>query len=294
MGVKLACESADAAESPERDGRRGERAREGALVGVMIALVACSGGKPKSAVDEAHKHDAAIAVARDAGAAVPQGPYRVADGPKGDVQITVEWHDVDAASRASTGRTACGTPHAAAVAPTVLWGIPEVMIVLAVDHGKPLVDPEARVVLDHCALVPRVVVAGGTLAIASASETPAKLTLTKQGDVRALDKIAAGAARPIQLPIAGHTVTAALEPGGVYELALDGDPETSWIIAETTPYASITDPTGRAILRDVPVGTYGVVAWLPARAGQHARIARGEVTITSGALGEVTLDLTKQ
>lgn len=257
---------------------------------IVLSLAACSGGKPKIA-DDTRKHDAAIA--RDASVAVPSGPYRAVDGPTGDVQVTALWRDVPVASRASSGRTACGTPRAAAVAPTVLWGIPEVFIVLASDHGKPLVDPEARVVLDHCALVPRVIVAGQTLTIASAADAPAKLSLVKSGDVRELDKIAPGAARLVQLPVAGHAASAALETGGVYQLAIEGDPEVSWIIAEATPYTSITDPTGHTILRDVPVGTYGVVAWLPARAGQPARLARGEVTVTASALGEVTLDLTK-
>lgn len=268
---------------------------------VTVALAACSGGRPKSddTSEPARKHDAAITASaplvHDASmrVAMPTGPYHVVDEPKGDVQVTAVWQDVPLASRSSAGRTTCGTPRAGAVAPTVLWGIPEVFVLLAIDHGKAPGDPEVRVTLDHCALVPRVAVAADTIVVTSAADAPAKLTITKQGDVHGLDKVAPGGTRAIGLPIAGHSVSVPLEAGGVYQIAIEGDPEASWIISAATPYTSITDPTGHAILRDVPVGTYGVVAWLPARAGQPARVAHGEVTVTAGSLGEVTLDLTK-
>jgi hypothetical protein len=258
---------------------------------VFLALAACSSGRPK-AIEDARKHEAPVV--RDALPPLPSGPYRVDDGPKGDASVRVEWHDVPAVQRASAGRTACGTPRAPVAAPTVIWGIPDVFVVLATDHGKANAESTARVVLDHCALVPRVIVAGGTLAVASAMQRPAKLALTREGDVHQLDAIAAAATRPIMLPVTGHEVDVALEAGGVYQLAEGTDSETSWIVAATQPYTSITDATGVAILRDVPVGSYPVIAWLPARAGHEARIARGQVTVPASGLGEVTLDLTAQ
>lgn len=259
----------------------------------LVALVACSGAKPKSVEDaRAPRADAA---------ARPAAPYRVDDaGPKGDVQIRVEWHDVPIAARQSPGRT-CGTPRLPAVAPTTTWGIPDVLVVIAADHGKAVIDPGARVVVASCAegrpapvqLVPRAVIAGATLEIASEVEAPVQLALAKQGELGALAAVAApsGKGRLIALPIAGHAVDVALEPGAIYVLAGDAlDP--AWIVTLDQPYAAITEPSGQVVVRDVPVGTYQVTSWLPPHGADAARLAHAQVTVAAGALAEVTLDLT--
>ncbi len=258
-------------------------------VRVVAALVLAACSSKAKAVEDARtakKIDAAPPVQ------VPTGPYRVdTASPKGDVAIRAEWHDVPVASRASPGRTACGTARRPAVEPTTTWGIPDTVVVIAIDHGKALVDPGARVALAGCALSPRVIVSGTTLAIASAAEAPAKLALSRAGELAHLDALAPGKPRDVMLPIAGHEVDATLTAGDVYTLTTDDD--AAWIVAATQPYIAITDATGVATLRDVPVGTYAVTAWLPARAGDKARLARGQVTVAAGGLVEVTLDLGK-
>ena len=239
---------------------------------LIVAAAACSGAKPKAVEDAKH----AVA-ARDAGG-------DVAAAGKGDVQIRVEWHDVPLAARASAGRTACGTPIAAAVAPTTTWGVPDAFVVVGVEHRD--APDDARITLDHCALVPRVVVAGGTIAIASAADAPAKLALTRRGDLRDPATLSAGAARSILLPIAGHEVRAKLDAGAIYELAGD---QSAWIVA--APNAVVTDANGQATLRELPIGTYPVTAWLPPRAGQPARIAHGKVAVAAGGLAELVVEL---
>ena len=204
-----------------------------------IAVAACSGGGAK----KPHVVEDAPAVAKPV---VPAGPYRVdATFDKGDVQIRVEWKDVPVEARASAGRTACGTAKLAAVAPTTTWGIPDVVVMIDANHGKPMSgsgtatgsgpgsgsgsivrgDVATRIVLDHCAL--------------------------------------------------------ALDADSINELRADED--SAIAVVAPTPYYAITEANGQVVLRDVPVGTFEIAAWLPARA------AHGKVTVTAGALAEVTL-----
>lgn len=251
----------------------------------VVLLVACSGSKPK-VVEDARKLETPRDVASPA-----SGPYAVVGGPASDVQVRVLWTGVPSEHRASSGRTACGTPRAAAVAPTVLWGIPEVFVVLAAEKGKAMTELAARVVLDQCAFAPRAIVAGKALDIASGAEAPVKLSLVKQGELADPAKLAAGTSRDVMLPVAGHEVTAALDAGAIYRLAAGDDAEVAWIVAAPQPYVGITDHTGAVILRDVPLGTYAVTAWLPPRAGKPGRVAKGQVTVVEGPLSDVTLDL---
>jgi len=160
---------------------------------------------------------------------------------------------------------------------------------------------EARVVLSDCALSPRVAI-GASLVVESAADRPASVLLAKRADLAKLEAVSAtGAAgspapRTLRLPIAGHAVAVALEPGGVYELATGAkDPETSWIVGAGVTgagvAAAVTDVSGQAVLRAVPAGPHAVTAWLPPRAGQPARLARGTVTAVAGELAELTLQL---
>lgn len=288
---------------------------------VLVALVGCS-GKPKGS-DEAPKHPGSGS--SDVGSAHDTAILGPATGD-GDVQLRVEWKDVPVAARASSGRTACGTPRAPAVAPTTTWGIPDVFVMIdapakpatggAAASGSATtgsatagsaadtratastVPSEARIALDHCALAPRVALASTTLVLASAADSPAKLALSKSSLLPFGGTAAAGAAKPVYLPVAGHSVEATLEPRGIYhvQIANDGttfDAEDAWIVAADTPYAAISDASGQAVLRDLPVGTYTATAWLPPRAGQDAKIAHAQVTVTDGGLAEVTLDISK-
>jgi hypothetical protein len=245
---------------------------------VCLALVACSGGKSRAIEDAKHPPPPGDAnVRRDAAPA--------ATPTTGDVQIRIEWTNVPAAIRTSPGATPCNTPRAPSVSPSTTWGIGDVFVIV---DGAPTGHGEARVRLADCVLAPRVLI-GDSLAIESAADRPAKLVLARRGDVASLDHLETGTRRTIQLPIAGHTVTTALEPNGVYELATDAkDPETAWILAAP---AAITEPNGVVLVKDVPVGKHAVRAWLPPRAGQPARHATGEVTVAGGDLAELTLQL---
>lgn len=249
------------------------------LACVTLAVGACSGNKRPPAVEDAtHAGSARDApAAHDGSGAAPA--VAVASG---DVQVRVTWTDVPRAARASPGKTACGTPRAPAVSPTTTWGIPDVLVIL--EGGPPPVG-EARIRLADCALAPRVAI-GGALVVDSAADRPARLALRAAGTDTDLHALEGTATRPIQLPIAGHAVTTPLPPGSVHELRYAD--ESSWIVAGP---GVVTDRGGVAMLRDVPVGTHTVRAWLPPRAGQPARHATGEVAVADGDLAELSLEL---
>jgi hypothetical protein len=200
----------------------------------------------------------------------------------GDLLVRVEWKDVPASVRGSPGRTPCNTPRAPAVAPTTTWGIPDVFVFVDGAPGKP---GEARVVLAECALAPRVA-HGATLIVESAADRPMTVTLSKQGAIADPTKLADGDPRPIQLPIAGHQASVALDAGALYTLAIDK--ETAWVAAGA---AAVTDAAGAILVEDLPAGTRQVTAWLPPRSGQPARIAKGEIEIKPGAQADLTLEL---
>ena len=262
-----------------------------------LACAACSGrGASKPRVEDA----AVVKVAAPA-PVVPTGPYKVdATFDKGDVQIRVEWKDVPVEARASSGRTACGTAKAPAVAPTTTWGIPDVVVMIEVNHGKASASASAsgsgstvtpsRVVLEKCALSPRVAIVEPPWIVASAMDAPAKVTIAKLGAARPLAAPAAAQkAATIILPVAGHEAAAALDSNSITELRSDDD--SAIAVVAPTPYYAVTEANGQVVLKDVPVGTFDVAAWLPARAGQPSRAARGKVTVTTGGLAEVTLAL---
>jgi hypothetical protein len=252
---------------------------------LVVAGAACSGtGAHKPAViEDAPK----VAVAPS----VPAGPYKVdAKFDKGDVQIRVEWKDTPTEARASAGRTACGTAKAPAVAPTTTWGIPDVVVVVDANHGKDFAEAGAgspRIVLEKCALTPRVVLAS-SLIVASAADAPAQLAVLKLGAARPLAIPAAATETQIlRLPISGHEVSLAVD--GIVEVRSAED--TAIAVAPATPYYAVTEANGQVVLRDVPVGSFDVAAWLPARGGQPAKLAHGKVTVVSGGLAEVSLAL---
>ncbi|HSK01766.1 MAG TPA: hypothetical protein VK932_11020 [Kofleriaceae bacterium] len=221
-------------------------------------------------------------------------------------------------ARASPGRTPCNTPRSPAAAPTATWGIPDAIVLVegarsdsaarpadsapagstAAQAGSaavPADSAEARIVLADCALSPRVAI-GSPLLIESAVDRPATVRLAKRAELSKPEAASAppGAApRTLRLPIAGHAVSVPLDAGGVYELATaDRAPETAWIIApQPAAAAAVTDASGQVVLRGVPPGPHAVTAWLPPRAGQPARIARGTVTAAVGSLAELTLQL---
>ena len=121
-------------------------------------------------------------------------------------------------------------------------------------------------------------------------DAPAKVTIAKLGAARPLAAPAAAQkAATIFLPVAGHEAAVALDGNSIAELHSDDD--SAIAVVAPTPYYAVTEANGQVVLKDVPVGTFDVAAWLPARAGQPSRVARGKVTVTSGGLAEVTLAL---
>ncbi|HUJ63574.1 MAG TPA: hypothetical protein VLX92_33975, partial [Kofleriaceae bacterium] len=147
--------------------------------GALVALVACSSHATHTVEDARSASRAEPPPSHDAPLAPPAGPYRVDDhpGPAGDATIRVEWPEAPAALRASTGRTPCGTARPPAIAPTTMWGIPDVVVAVLPEHGEAAPQREARIVLDRCALEPRVAVAGATLAITGTAAAPAELAI---------------------------------------------------------------------------------------------------------------------
>lgn len=250
----------------------------------MLALVgaqACS-GKPRSdeptpAVirSEAGASDAALA---DASPSDAPGAHAT-----GDLQIRVEWPDVPAVARSSPGRTPCNTPRSPAITPTTTWGVPDALVII---DGASGAAGEARITLADCAFSARIVT-GTTLAITSAVDRPATLTLRKRGPLAAL---VAGEPRLVRLPIAGHTVTTTLDPGAIYSLETDAaDPEVAFVAA--LPGAYLTEANGQVTIHGLGVGSHAVTAWLPPRAGQPARTGHATAKITANDLAELTIPL---
>jgi hypothetical protein len=222
---------------------------------LLLALVACSGSKTKiedaKPVVAPHVADAA----RPIDAAPPPG--------NGDVSIRVEWHDVPLDARKPG---TCGPQ----VAPTTTWGIPDTVVTLTAPGTPP--PRTARVDFNTC-FSPRIVLASDTVTLASGSLAPAMVTVKGEGREVA-----------VQLPIAGHQVEVPVAPGTT---ALVAPASQGWVVVPKTPYAALTDASGVAVLRDVPSGTYPVVAWSPA----SGRSAKGEITVMPGQLAELTVQL---
>jgi len=264
---------------------------------VAVLLIAACSGKPRpeeASSSVAPRSDVVAAGDADsigdataAGDATSAGDAALAGSTAtGDLQIRVEWPDVPVVARNSPGRTPCNTPRAPSVVPTTTWGIPDALVI--VDGIAPPIVA-AGITLADCALTPRLAV-GGSLAITSAVERPARLVLRKRGSVASLGQLAAGEPIPVMLPIAGHTVTAALDPGAIYSLETDAaDAEIGFVANLAGGY--VTDASGHVLARGVAVGQHAVTAWLPPRGGQPARTGHGTATIAGGALAELTVTL---
>jgi hypothetical protein len=255
-----------------------------ARIGVFLTIVACSGKpRPEEAASSVAPPSEAAPAGDALGSSVSPGD---AEPVPGDLQIRVEWPGVPVAARSSPGRTRCNTPRTPLVAPTTTWGVPEAIVVIE-GAAPPLAA--ARLTLADCTLTPRVAV-GGSLAITSAVDRPAKLVLRKRGSLASVGDLAAGEPITVLLPIAGHTVTTALEPGAIYSLETDdADPEVAFVAA--IPGGAVTDAAGQATARGVAAGSHAITAWLPPRAGQPGRIGRGVATVAAGDLTELTVTL---
>jgi hypothetical protein len=256
-------------------------ARALAVALVLPGLAACS-GKPRP---EEATHSVPVR-----GDAAPPADAAAAHPATGDLQIRVAWPDVPVAARSSPGRTPCNTPRTPSVAPTTTWGVPDALVIVDGAAPSPVgAGAGARITLADCTLTPRLAV-GTTLAITSAVDRPAQLVLRKRGTVATLGQLATGEPIAVMLPIAGHTVTVALDPGAIYTLeTAAADPEIAVIAAVPSGY--VTDAAGQILVRDLAAGVHAVTAWLPPRAGQPARLGRGTATVAAGELAQLTVTL---
>ena len=207
----------------------------------LVLLAACSGrAATPHVVEDARNTGEKVAVA------VPAGPYRVDDkAAHGDVQVRVEWKDVPVAARASPGRSACGTAIAGSVAPTTTWGIPDVLVMIDVDHGKALVAQPARIVLEACALSPRVAIAPA-LTVASAMDAPTQISFGRVGAARPLAIPVKGSEAIARLPVIGHEVELPIAVGSL--LAITSGEDAALALSPPTPYYAITEANGQVAL----------------------------------------------
>jgi len=241
----------------------------------IAVLLACSSSPPKPEKEDRAPEHPTVHDAPAADTAPVAG--------QGDVQVRVEWHDVPVVARASPGRTRCGTARAAAVAPTTMWGIPEVVVLV---DGASMPLGEVKVTASECAITPRAVV-GDRLTITSSAPGPLKLNLAAYGpEPESIDGIPAGI--PVLMPIAGHQVTRTLE-SGLHLLGGTGTGDPIWIVAK--PNAVVTDANGQAVFKDLAAGSHVVTAWLPARGGQKPRLVTAKASVTAGTPGELSIDL---
>jgi hypothetical protein len=251
-------------------------------------VAACSGGSATHPVTGDDARGSAVA-ARDGGSAAgpASGSATATTGGPGELDVTVTWKDTPHPARASPGRSTCGTARLAAVAPTTMWGIPDVVVFV---DGATVTLGEVRVVVADCAIAPRVAV-GDKLVLASQAKEPKALGIAAFGlEPEAIDgtkpKDGTPALVPVMLPIAGHEVVRALD-AGIHQVSGEGD--GAWVVAR--PNAIVTDAAGQAVFKDVPAGPHTVVAWLPARGDQPAKLVTAKATVAAGAPVELTIDL---
>jgi hypothetical protein len=219
-------------------------------------------------------------------------------GVAGGASLTVKvlWPTATAAVRASPGYTACHTPRRARARVGTLHGVAGAMVVLDIGTGKaPPPVAAIRVTVRDCASTPAALAAqrlGGTLEIQS-QDVAHEIFVERTGKPWLEDD---GILAPVtlaktHLPVIGHTVAVPLDEAGAIRVVADGAADdATWVLAPPHPYAGVTDDDGAILLRDVPAGTYTVVAWLPPAAGQPAQRATASVTVTSAPGAVATAD----
>lgn len=98
-------------------------------------------------------------------------------------------------------------------------------------------------------------------------------------------------AKPFELPLYGRLDRPSLafdEPGLVTLGCNIHDAMLGYILVVDTPYSSITDRSGQAILSGLPAGTYQVAAWTP-RLHQKRLPAATSLSVAPDAASELTV-----
>lgn len=263
-----------------------------ALVMVACLAAACGGSKQSQRAQSQHDGgDGGAPVAEPAAPVTPAGaapPYQLAPlGTAGSLDVFVSWSDPPAALLRSPGFDACGKRRPAPVSVHTLHGLRDAIVTIeGIERGRaPQPAAPAELVIDGCALAPRVQVAArlaAPLAVISASERRAELTVQPPGGG---DPIA-----HFSMPLIGQRYELPLETGGLYRAALAKD-DVAYVYAPPHPYVVVTDEAGHARFSDVPPGTYQIVAWHPpVEAGAEPLVARGEVTVEASAAAALTLE----
>ncbi|HUQ03837.1 MAG TPA: hypothetical protein VM261_15175 [Kofleriaceae bacterium] len=214
---------------------------------------------------------------------------------KGSLTVKVLWPTAPAAVRASPGYTSCHTPRRARARIGTLHGVAGAMVVLdgipagkAAPGAKPL-----RLTMRDCAIDPVASLArlGGSLEIQT-QDVAHSITVVRVGKPWLEDdiKLAPVTLASTQLPVLGHTVSVALQEPGAIQVAMDGAADdAAWVLVPPHHYAGVTDDVGALGLRDVPPGSYTLVAWLPPAAGFPEQRAVANVVIKAGEDAEATL-----
>jgi hypothetical protein len=250
---------------------------------IAVGALAACGGK-RQPVDR----DAAAAVADgDAARAIDAAP------PGGGLTVRVEWKDAPAAVRASPGRDACGDPRDPYVRVHTLHGVADVVV--WVDDLAPARDrapAAARVAVRGCRLDPPVQALGGAdgellLTLAREARADAELRWTDElGDGSPAVVIAHAA-----LPVAGHTVSVALDRPWLVEVRSDAAVDPAFVVVPPHRHVAVTDASGAATLDGIPPGDHTVKAWLRGVAGEPARVASGTVAVPDGGDAQLTLSI---
>ena len=160
-----------------------------------------------------------------------------------------------------------------AVAPTTTWGIPDVFV--AVDAARcGWTANDARIVLDDCALSPRIALAATTLAIGSAADAPAKLARAagrarfRSATARRTASRATCTCRSPATRSTSRSSSAAIYKVTGSRRRRRGSSRTDQPFSRSPRRAATS-----CCEKFRPVHT-GCTAWLPPRSGQSARRAR--------------------
>ncbi len=303
-------EGAAATGRPER-GRLAAGSKDALIATWLCVLAACPGkgnSTPRRDAGDAGTVTGAGGSGTGTGTGTaPDGvaaPYVLAatdaDGGVGGASLTVKvlWPTATAAVRASPGYTACHTPRRARARVGTLHGVAGAMVVLDVGAGKaPPPVAAIRVTVRDCASTPAALAAprlGSTLEIQS-QDVAHEVFVERTGKPWLEDDIllAPVTLARTHLPVIGHTVAVPLDEAGAIRVVTDGAADdATWVLAPPHPYAGVTDDEGAILLRDVPAGTFTIVAWLPPAGGQPAQRATASVTIAAGADADASVTFT--
>jgi plastocyanin len=94
----------------------------------------------------------------------------------------------------------------------------------------------------------------------------------------------------VSLPKGGRKIRRTLGEPGLVRVECDAHPwMLAWIYVAESPYYALTGPDGRFVIKDIPPGTYTLVAWQ-----EYAGFHEIPVTVKAGGATPLTVTLTKR